>query len=240
MPEYDPRSDLIELSEDSARHVMQVLRMKPGDALQLTDGRGTILHAIIVEGHKKKCIARKQTIRQDPPPVGKISIAISLLKNSSRFEWFLEKATEIGVTGIVPLICERTERQQWRQERMRQILISAMLQSQQAWLPDLWSPVSFEELVGAHSSSPVRKLIAHCGEEERMALARIQSGQSADPAMARSNTLMLIGPEGDFSKKEIQLALANGFISVTLGETRLRSETAGIVAATLLCIGVIG
>lgn len=150
-------------------------------------------------------------------------IAISLLKNTSRFEWFLEKATEIGVTEIIPLLCERTEKQHFRYDRMKQILISAMMQSKQAWLPVLHEPTVFSEVIT--SSVYQSKLIAHCEDEAK---------QSIKDFLGSNSIQILIGPEGDFSQGEISLALQNNYKAVTLGNTRLRAETAGVVAATLL------
>jgi 16S rRNA (uracil1498-N3)-methyltransferase len=155
-----------------------------------------------------------------------VSIAISLIKNNSRFEWFLEKATEIGVSEIIPLICERTEKQNFRLDRMKTILVSAMLQSQQTWLPALYEPIKFTQFIT--SAIDAKKMIAHCEEGENKRSLVSETGM-------KKNKLILIGPEGDFSTNEVEAALANNFTAVALGETRLRTETAGIVAASLLC-----
>ena len=154
-----------------------------------------------------------------------ITIAMSLLKNSSRFEWFLEKATEIGITEIVPLICERTERQHFRLDRLKQIVVSAMLQSRQSWLPVLKEPVLLEQVV--ESADHQQRFIAHCIEEEKKSLTGL-----IDKLQRRR--IILIGPEGDFTKEEVQLASQHHFLTVSLGENRLRAETAGVVAASLL------
>jgi 16S rRNA (uracil1498-N3)-methyltransferase len=156
----------------------------------------------------------------------KISIAISLLKNTNRFEWFLEKATEIGISEIIPLICERTEKERFRYDRMQGICISAMLQSQQTWLPVLQEPGKFESFVTQQFEN-CSKYIAHCMDEESKTQLHRQISKSSDQ-------LICIGPEGDFTKTEIELALQHHFIPVSLGETRLRTETAAVVAATLL------
>ena len=235
----DTATKSIVLDEETSRHIVQVLRMKKGEKLNLTDGKGNLLTAEIILEHKKHCEVKVidarllQLLRQASG--GRrthdsrlITIAISLLKNTSRFEWFLEKATEIGVSEIIPLICERTEKQKFRFERMQQICISAMLQSQQCWLPVLHKPMTYallfrqEEIANAD-----QKFIAHCIEEEKKSLL------NSNIPLSR-HSLILIGPEGDFSKDEIELALQYNFIPVSLGITRLRSETAGIVAATLL------
>jgi len=224
--EYDKSPKEIVLDEDTSRHVVQVLRMKEGEKLNLTDGKGSLITAEVIDAHKKHCSVKIIGSSLMTHDSRKVTIAISLLKNTSRFEWFLEKATEIGVSEIVPLICERTEKQKFRYDRMKGICISAMLQSQQCWLPELLEPLQFNELV-MRGFDDHRKMIAHCLEESKAALADLQISKL-------SNQLIVIGPEGDFSKEEIELALQNNFIAVSLGETRLRSETAGVVAATLL------
>ncbi|MBM3416791.1 MAG: 16S rRNA (uracil(1498)-N(3))-methyltransferase [Bacteroidetes bacterium] len=212
------------LDEDNVRHIVQVLRMKEGEQLNLTDGKGKLLTCQIKEAGKKSCFVEVTTTRNLQPITRNITIAISLLKNTNRFEWFLEKATEIGVTEIIPLICERTEKEKFRHDRMNAICISAMLQSQQCWLPVLQEPVLFNHPT-IQQSNHQQKFIAHCTVGIKSQLTNQPINQSA---------IILIGPEGDFTSKEIELALQNGFLPVSLGETRLRTETAGIVAATLL------
>jgi 16S rRNA (uracil1498-N3)-methyltransferase len=222
-----PRDDeSIILPEETSRHVVMVLRMQKDDELQLTNGRGSLFTAKITDDHKKKCVVTvvSRELRAQNTP--RISIAISLLKSSSRFEWFLEKCTEMGIAEIIPLICERTEKQHVRSDRMKNILVSAMLQSQQVWLPELRAPASLQSVVNQTSYS--QKLIAHCHEGAKVSM----------PA-AVGETIILIGPEGDFSTDEVNNALAQGYVAVTLGQTRLRAETAGMVAAALLAIKTI-
>lgn len=214
------------LDEDTSRHVVQVLRMKQGDMINLTDGKGKLITAVISEPHKKHCLVNIQHSVSNYPPSRKVTIAISLLKNSNRFEWFLEKATELGVSEIIPLACERTEKEKFRKNRMEAICISAMLQSQQTWLPVLHEPVKFSELL--RSSVPGHsKFIAHCGPGQKTLLSE-KTKTISDQA------IMLIGPEGDFSNTEIESAFQNGYLPVSLGGNRLRTETAGVVAAALL------
>jgi len=215
------------LNEETSKHIVQVLRMQNGERLNLTDGVGNIYLSTISDNNKRSCVVEINSILNTEKPLPDIIIGISILKNASRFEWFLEKATEIGVNEIVPLLCERTERAHFRHERMNGILISAMLQSQQTWLPILHQPIKFSDLVISQFDNSL-KFIAHCEEEKKQSITHHSISKS-------SNQIILIGPEGDFSKEEIALALQNNFIPVTLGKTRLRSETAGIVAATLLC-----
>ncbi len=211
------------LNEETSKHIIQVLRMKGGEQLQLTDGKGEMVTAEIISENKKatevKVISTSHLVHR----ISNITIAISLIKSNSRFEWFLEKSTEIGVSEIIPLICERTEKQNFRHDRMKNILISAMLQSQQGWLPTLHEPTKFKEII--KSSNHPQKYIAHCIEQEKK--------QLVNPSINESS-IILIGPEGDFTKDEIESAKQNNFLPVSLGETRLRTETAGIVASVLL------
>lgn len=213
------------LDEDTSRHVVQVLRMQQGKQLQLTDGKGNLYTASITEDHKKRTAVKINAHTYAQPSSRKLTIAISLLKNTPRFEWFLEKATEIGVTVIIPLLCTRTEKEHFRYDRMKNILVSAMLQSQQVWMPELQEPTPFTDVV-LRQLDATSKFIGHCEEDEKQPL-HLQSSGSSD-------NLILIGPTGDFTPEEIVLAKQQGFTPVTLGSTRLRTETAGIVAAALL------
>jgi 16S rRNA (uracil1498-N3)-methyltransferase len=223
-------NDIITLPEEASKHIVQVLRKEVGELLQLTDGMGNLLTAAIINDHKKKCGVRITEAQHTPAPERTITVAISLLKNASRFEWFLEKAAEIGIQRIIPLLCERTEREHFRYDRMKSILISAMLQSQQSWLPVLHQPVGYEQLFRQEEIITIsQKFIAHCMEDKRLALH--QEVQPASPSQ-----LILIGPEGDFTAAEVSLALQHQFVPVMLGTNRLRTETAGVVAATLLKI----
>ncbi len=197
--------------------------MKQGEQIQLTNGRGEIVTAEIISENKKATEVKVLSTSNSPHRTSNITIAISIIKNNSRFEWFLEKATEIGVSEIIPLICERTEKQNFRHDRMKNILVSAMLQSQQAWLPILHEPAKLKEVI--KDSTKRNKYIAHCIEEQRKQLSDETINQSS---------IILIGPEGDFTKEEVDLAVTNNFIPVSLGATRLRTETAGIVACVLL------
>jgi 16S rRNA (uracil1498-N3)-methyltransferase len=215
----------IVIDEDTSKHITQVLRMKVGDELLVTDGRGTKAKAIIEDDHRKRCAVRVQEKTTEPPTKPNIAIAISLVKNAARFEWFLEKATEVGVSEIIPLICSRTEKERFRSERLQGIITSALLQSQQSWMPVLHEPVAFHQLVASRTDE--HKFIAHCLPNEKTELTSVAGSQSS---------IILIGPEGDFTPEEIEVALAKGFQPVALGNTRLRTETAGMVAATILRI----
>jgi 16S rRNA (uracil1498-N3)-methyltransferase len=230
--DLDTKAASVILNEETSKHVVQVLRMKPGERLQLTDGEGNLFTAKITDNNKKACtvIILKATNHQRSAT--NVTIAISLIKNSNRFEWFLEKATELGVTEIIPLLCHRTEKQHFRFDRMKNILVSAMLQSQQRWLPVLHEPVQYDKLWQSSKTLPKfdeyqQKFIAHCIDGEKRNLAdMINENLSAK--------IILIGPEGDFTLEEIQSAIQHHFIPVALGGTRLRTETAAVVAAALL------
>ncbi len=238
--DHDPSSAEIVLDEDTSRHIVQVLRMKKGEKINLTDGKGNLFTCTITGDHKKHCsVSVESKILHGSPPIGgqnpkskiNVAIGISLLKNANRFEWFLEKATEIGVDEIIPLICERTEKEKFRHDRLHTILVSAMLQSQQCWLPVLHEPIAYELLFRQEEVAHVsQKFIAHCAEEEKVNLADLV--KETHPSQ-----IILIGPEGDFTPEEISLALHHQFVPVSLGQTRLRSETAAMVAATILRIG---
>ena len=217
--------DAFALNENSSRHIVQVLRMQPGADLRLTDGRGMSVLANIREANKKKCFVSIIEKKIQEPPVRRVQIALSLLKNTSRFEWFLEKSTELGVSEIIPLKSAHTEKQQFRMDRMRGILESALIQSQQVWMPVLHEPQFFNSYVQQVVAD--QKFIAHCDAGEKRKLSD----------MIRTNCfsqLIMIGPEGDFTEEEIQFALGHQFVAVELGENRLRSETAAVAAAAVL------
>ena len=221
----DPSASSITLDEDTSKHVVQVLRMQAGEQLQLTDGKGNLFTTEIIDDNRKKCVVKILRSTNVQRSTTDVTIAISLIKNSSRFEWFLEKATELGVTQIIPLICERTEKEKFRLDRLKSILVSAMLQSQQCWLPVLHEPTKFNALIT--EATDQQKFIAHCIDDTKRDLTDLING-------SLSSKIILIGPEGDFTEEEIELAIENHYSAVSLGNTRLRTETAGIVAATLL------
>ncbi len=224
---YQPsigEADAVILSEETSKHCIQVLRMKAGEQINLTDGLGNLHQAIITTADKKHSVATITKKIIHPPKEKKITICISLLKNATRLEWFLEKATEIGVSNIVPLLCKRTDKQHFRFDRMKTIVISAMLQSQQTWLPTLYSPIIYTSFIQQPHLSNIN-LIAHCEEYEKKSIHHF---------LNETSITILIGPEGDFTKEEINIAIEKNYIPISLGNTRLRTETAGMVAAALL------
>lgn len=211
------------LSEESSKHCVQVLRMQEGARIDLTNGRGQIFEASITIAHKKNTIVRIQSEKTIPPSTQKITLGISLLKNAVRLEWLLEKATEMGTHTIVPLICERTIHERFKTERMQNILQSAMVQSQQAWLPILSTPTKFEDFINTYSAP--QQYIAHCEDGQKISIKELTPS---------NDCILLIGPEGDFSPKEIEVALSLQYQAIELGPTRLRTETAGIFALSVL------
>jgi 16S rRNA (uracil1498-N3)-methyltransferase len=211
----------IQLDEETRRHVVTVLRMQPGEEIELTDGQGNSCNAFISLADKKKLLVSPQTLISHPPAERALWLGVSLLKNASRFEWMLEKVTEIGITRIIPLLTERTTRQHFRQDRMQQIVVSACLQSRQYHFPHLLSPYSLDQFLQA--ALPASKYIAHC----------LQGDKSLIPGTDQE-AVLLIGPEGDFTATELSQAFEAGFKPVSLGQSRLRAETAGIVGAVLL------
>jgi 16S rRNA (uracil1498-N3)-methyltransferase len=215
------------LNENSSRHIVQVLRMQAGENLRLTDGRGLSISVKITDANKKKCLVQVIEKQKQDPPKRRIQIALSLLKNANRFEWFLEKSTELGISEIIPFISARTEKQQLRMERMLGILESALIQSQQVWMPVLHDTQNFNSCV--ESLQADQKFIAHCEKGEKRKLSEMLDTHAL-------SQVILIGPEGDFTDEEIKFALSHQFIAVGLGDNRLRSETAAVAAAAVFTL----
>jgi 16S rRNA (uracil1498-N3)-methyltransferase len=213
------------LDDIESKHAVRVLRLTEGTSVELIDGKGGFYTAEITDANPKKC---RLNITSTQKSFGKkdfrLHMAIAPTKNIDRFEWFLEKATEIGIDEITPLLCEHSERKVIKPERLEKILISAMKQSLKAYLPVLNELTPLKDIIS--TSSENHKFIAHCYEGEKPHLKDVIS--------EKSNALVLIGPEGDFSPEEVKLAKANGFSEVSLGSARLRTETAGVVACHMV------
>ncbi len=189
----------------------------------MTDGKGKLIRAKIFNEHKKKCeLETVEVVKQESQPSPAIHIAIAPTKNIDRFEWFLEKATEIGITEITPIICQRSERNAIKPERLQKLLVGAMKQSLRLWLPTLNPQISFKNFFSHDSRLTTQNFIAHCQSHNLPSLQSLYK--------RGENVLIMIGPEGDFTTEEIDNAKSNGFSEVTLGKSRLRTETAGIVA----------
>ncbi|MFV0417894.1 MAG: 16S rRNA (uracil(1498)-N(3))-methyltransferase [Dysgonomonas sp.] len=210
-----------ELPFEEGQHCIKVLRKKEGDEIFLTDGKGYFYDAAIIQANPKHCIVNIiNTIQQPKGWSFNLQIAFAPTKNIDRIEWFAEKATEIGIDRFSPILCQHSERKEIKAQRVEKILISAMKQSQKALLPQRDDMVSFSEFIRQEFDG--QKFIAHCYSQEKFLLKDVyQKGE---------NALILIGPEGDFSEKEVEEALCNGFKPITLGESRLRTETAALVA----------
>ncbi len=213
------------LNEINSKHCIQVLRMAVGSKLLLCDGDGKAYTCTIHTIGKKTCEVHIESFVFSEQQ-NKIHLAIAFTKNPSRMEWMLEKITEIGVKEITPILTKRSEKVFDKQERFEKIISSAMCQSQQMYLPVLHKPTNFESIL--LQSKEEIKLIAHCIDSNtKTSLATIEKQKS---------TLICIGPEGDFTPEEVSLAKQVGAIEVGLGNTRLRTETAGMVAVSLLNI----
>lgn len=225
-PRLTGSEGIADLSEDTARHVVSVLRMREGEAMILVDGQGAKARAEILQTGKKRCAVRLDTIEKEADNRRPVTVAVSPVKNTARYEWMLEKLAEMGVTCVVPLLTERTVRERMRADRLQSITISAMIQSQQAWMTRVAGPCSLSDLLTQEKFS--RKYIAHCLPDARIELR-------GEPP-ASGSVLMLIGPEGDFTPDEIRSAVAAGCIPVSLGAHRLRTETAALVASVILSI----
>ncbi|NVK08996.1 MAG: 16S rRNA (uracil(1498)-N(3))-methyltransferase [Tenacibaculum sp.] len=210
----------ITFNKDESRHIIRVLRKKEGDVLHITNGNGTLFFAEIIIGSDKKCIAKIIKLEEKPRTRDYyLHVVIAPTKNNDRLEWFLEKATEIGIDEITPIICKNSERKIVKIDRLERIIQSAMKQSLQFTLPKLNPPINFSDFIKNDFLEEI--FIAHCEESiEKKFLKNIAS--------PKSKYIILIGPEGDFSHEEIQQSLSKGFIPISLGTNRLRTETAGL------------
>lgn len=218
----DISKNIYTLDENESKHIIRVLRMKKGSSVKLIDGRGNLYEGIIDDPNPKSCsiLINKKTENYEKRNY-KLHIAISPLKNQDRFEWFVEKSVEIGVDEITPLICKNTEKQSVKPERLEKIIVSAMKQSLKAYRTVLNDPTEFNEFIlRRHVENP---MIAHCNND-------FEKHNLQNVCKKGDNTLILIGPEGDFNTEEIESATAQGFHSVHLGTSRLRTETAGVAA----------
>lgn len=215
------------LPEDESAHCTRVLRLQAGAVVQIIDGKGTLYDATIVAPHAKRTEVQ---IVSAHPDFGRrpfrLHLAVAPTKNSDRFEWFVEKATEIGVDEITPLLCRYSERRAIRPERIEKILVSASKQSYKARIPQLNPMTAVDEFL-QHVREPYR-FVAHCYEDDKPHLLHV--------CPPKSEVVIMVGPEGDFSRDEVDLAVNQHFVPVTLGASRLRTETAGVVACHLAAV----
>ena len=218
--ELDTSIKTFNFSKDESHHIVKVLRKSTGDLLMITNGKGWIFEAeVIIPNHNKCVVSILKSTFETPRPYT-IHLAVAPTKMNDRYEWFIEKATEIGVDIITPIICQNSERKIIKTERFEKILQSAMKQSLHCYLPSLAPAIRFSEFIKMPQEGAT--FIAHCEDGEKL--------KFKDQIEAKKSITILIGPEGDFSPNEIELALKHQYIPVSLGASRLRTETAGIVA----------
>jgi 16S rRNA (uracil1498-N3)-methyltransferase len=217
------------LNEDESKHCIRVLRLTQGDTIQLIDGKGGWHEAKITDDNAKKCAV---TITDSRFEVGKrtynLHVAIAPTKNMDRLEWFVEKATEIGIDEISLITCDNSERMIVKTERLEKVAISAMKQSMKAYLPKINEVISFKDFIEKNKNNTSQKYIAHCINNK--------AGHLKNSYKANKSVLLLIGPEGDFNQKEVKTAIDNAFAEISLGESRLRTETAALYACTVINI----
>lgn len=216
----------ITLPPDESKHAAKVLRMMVGDQMEIVNGTGVVFTGEIIDSSPKAVVVKKIDFHKATLDQHHIHIAIAPTKNNDRFEWFLEKATELGIHEITPILCKNAERKKIKNERFHKILVSAMKQSKRLFIPQLNELTSIEDFIKQNPNG----LIAHCYEEEERNTTIQKQLELDSSKWIEKNTPILIGPEGDFTLNEVKKALENGYQAVTLGKTRLRTETAGVYA----------
>lgn len=222
-----PDTSLFHFDKNESRHIIKVLRKKERDMLNITNGQGVLFHAEIMEANEKKCVVNiiSNELKKKERDYY-LHVVIAPTKSNDRFEWFLEKSTEIGVDKITPLICDNSERKVINKDRFNKVIVSAMKQSLKFHLPKLNDPIKFSDFIDHNLVGG--ELIAHCEQTGK---------QELNLELLKSNRITIfIGPEGDFSSKEIKLALQHKFIPVSLGLSRLRTETAGVVVCNTVSV----
>lgn len=219
-PQIDEKTESFSFDKEESKHIIKVLRKKDTDILFVTNGMGLLFETEIILASDNKCTVKILAIEKANPSNFYLHLVVAPTKMNDRYEWFLEKATEIGVDEITPIICDRSERKVINKDRFEKIILTALKQSNALFLPKLNEAVSFKEFIKRKNNG--LQLIAHCEETNKKSLKSV--------LRPNENATILIGPEGDFSEKEIALALENNFIPVSLGNTRLRTETAAVVA----------
>lgn len=225
-PNLEPNINEIYLNEEESKHAVKVLRLKTGDAIHLINGNGYLFEGHLVDTQKRSCLVKIERSLFKKRPFPHIHLAISPLKNRTRLEWLVEKATELGVNRITWVNCEHTERHKLRMDRLSHIMVSALKQSLRFYSVTIDEPVEFEDLFkGELANYQSQRLIAHCTGEPKTPISEIP---------ASPEYKILIGPEGDFTKNEIIFALENDFKPVSLGDFRLRTETAALMSISLL------
>jgi 16S rRNA (uracil1498-N3)-methyltransferase len=220
-PNIDEQTQSFFFDKEESKHIVKVLRKKDSDILYVTNGKGLLFETEITLASDNKCTVKINGIEKKAPSNYRLHLAVAPTKMNDRYEWFLEKATEIGIHEITPILCDRSERKVINKDRFDKIVLSAMKQSNECFLPQLNEAVTFKEFLKKQNEG--LQLIAHCEETDKKTLKSV--------LIKNQNITILIGPEGDFSEKEIVLAIDNNYTPITLGTTRLRTETAAIVAS---------
>lgn len=219
-PNIDETTENFSFDKEESKHIIKVLRKKDSDILFVTNGSGYLFETEITLASDSKCTVKVLSFEKKPAPKFHLHLAVAPTKMNDRYEWFLEKATEIGISEITPIICDRSERKVIKNDRFDKIILTAMKQANELYLPKLNEAITFKEFL-KHKNEGLQ-LIAHCEETDKKTLKSVLK--------PNESVTLLIGPEGDFSEKEIALALENKYVQVSLGNTRLRTETAAIVA----------
>ncbi|NER11571.1 16S rRNA (uracil1498-N3)-methyltransferase [Muriicola jejuensis] len=225
-PEISEETKEFDLGPEESKHLQKVLRKKEGDTFHITNGKGWLFEARLEKISPKSIRAMVLSSEKRHRKMHSLHMAVAPTKSNDRFEWFLEKATEIGIDEITPIICKRSERKTLKIERLQKVIQEAMKQSLRTYLPVLHPPVSLEEFL--QTPHPSLRFIAHCHEEEKMELKRRIAPDK--------RITVLVGPEGDFTEEEVDMAYDKGFLPVSLGESRLRTETAAIYACTAVAV----
>jgi len=225
-PDIDNDTNEFTFDKEESKHIVKVLRKLEGSILHITNGKGFLFICEVILASEKKCVVKINESKFTEPRNFRIHMVVAPTKMNDRYEWFLEKAAEIGVDEITPIICDHSERKIIKTERFDKILISAMKQSNQMYLPILNEPIKLTDFLSKEING--QKFIAHCEETDKVELK--------DRVETQQNYTLLIGPEGDFSTNEINKALENGYLPVALGNTRLRTETAAIVGCHTLVL----
>jgi len=219
-PTINETTENFSFDKEESKHIIKVMRKKGGDILYVTNGLGFLFKTEITLGSDIKCTVKIISFEQAEKPKYYLHLAVAPTKMNDRYEWFLEKATEMGISEITPIICDHSERKFVKNDRFDKIIQSAMKQSAQVFLPKLNEPISFKDFIKYQPNGHL--FIGHCEETDKKSLKNVLK--------PNTDVTILIGPEGDFSNKEIALAIENNYIPVSLGATRLRTETAAIVA----------
>ncbi len=219
-PTINETTQNFSFDKEESKHIIKVMRKKGGDILYVTNGLGVLFKIEITLGSDIKCTVKIISFEQAEKPKYHLHLAVAPTKMNDRYEWFLEKATEMGISEITPIICDHSERKFVKNDRFDKIILSAMKQSSQVFLPKLNEPIAFKDFIKNQTNGQL--FIGHCEETEKKSLK--------NELKPNTDVTILIGPEGDFSNKEIALAIENNYIPVSLGATRLRTETAAIVA----------